>query len=92
MSAVTVTRECPRCGKIAAFTIPQGVRAHVACPKCGLGFEVSSITPKIKKGAVGAPGDAAGKFNYEPAASHHTTDGLKRRLRDYARIAAWGPV
>lgn len=92
MTTVTVTRECPRCGKVSVHTIPYGVRAHVSCPSCGLGFEISAITPQIKKGAVGAPGDAAGKFDYEPASSHQTSDGLRRRLRQYARIAAWGPA
>lgn len=89
---VTTWRECPRCGKVSEHTVPAGVRAHVACPTCNFRFEISTLVNKIKKGKVGSPTNADGSFDYHSAASHHTVDGLKKRLRDYARIAAWGPA
>lgn len=85
---LTVIRQCPRCGKYGTYAVTTDAKPTVTCNTCGKQFQVS---PLCRPPKVGSPTNPRDIFKYTCAASHHSPEGLRTRLRRYARLnLTWG--
>ena len=88
---VEVHRRCPACDQPVILRLDDHAVSMVVCEHCNARYEIDMARyGKSRRGPVGSPTNPNDTFKYHSAASHADVSALRRRMREYAKLRAWG--